>query len=183
MLFTGIDSTPVLVAPGANSARNTAEGFGDLTLGAAYTFAPAGVGLELELSGRAKLNTASRSSKLSSGELDYAIGGQITKPLGDFGPFVSATYRVLGDTATYRLRNGLAASAGTSLAIGSRTYLLASYHYSERATDFVKDAHEVFAGAVTALPNSRLRFSGFGTLGLSRGAAAASAGLALSSDF
>ena len=183
VIFTGIDSTTVLVAPGANAARNTAQGFGDLALGAAYTFAPAGAGLELELSGRAKLNTAKRSSKLSSGETDYAVGAQITKPVGTFGPFVSATYRVLGDTSTYRLRNGLAASAGTSLALGSRTYLLASYHYSERATDFVKDAHEVFAGAVTEIPLSRLRFSGFATLGLTRGAAAASAGLALSSDF
>ena len=183
VIFTGIDSTPVLVAPSASAALNTAKGSGDLTLGAAYTFAPEGAGLEVELSGRAKLNTATRSSKLSSGEKDYAAGVQITRLLGEFGPFVSATYRVLGDTSNYRLRNGLAASAGTSLAVGSRSYLLASYHYSERATDFVEDAHEVFAGAVTEIPNTRMRFSGFGTLGLSRGAAAASAGLALSRDF
>lgn len=183
-IFTGIDSTPVLVAPPVSGGpRRTADGFGDLTLGAAYTLTPSQSGTEIELSGRVKLDTATRSSGLSSGEKDYAIGAQVTQPLGRVAPFASVTYRFLGDPALYRLRDGLAASAGASLMLGPGAYVLASYHFSERATRLVKNAHEVFAGASTEIPNTRLRVTGFGTAGLSRGAAGVSAGVALSHAF
>lgn len=182
VIFTGIDSTPVLVAPGTG-ARRTADGFGDLTLGAAYTTTTAESGTEFELSGRVKLDTASRSSGLSSGEKDYALGVQVTQPMGRVAPFVSATYRFLGDTAQYTLRDGLAASAGASVELGDRTFLLASYHFSERATGLVRNAHELFAGASTEIADTRLRLTGFATAGLSRGAAGFSAGVALSRSF
>lgn len=183
VIFTGIDSTPVLVAPGTRDTRRTAKGLGDLTLGAAYTLTPSDTGLEVELSGRVKIDTATRSSGLSSGKKDYALGVQVTKPVGAVAPFVSATYRFLGDTSTYQLKDGLAASAGASVMVGSQSYLLASYHYSKRATRFVSDAHELFAGVTTGIPNSRFRVTGFGTAGLSRGAAGVSAGVALSRAF
>lgn len=182
-IFTGIDSTPVLVAPGTAATRRTSRGLGDLTLGAAYTIEPRGGGPELELSGRVKLNTASRSSGLSSGETDYALGAQLSLPRGRFAPFASATYRILGDSRTYDLRDGFAASAGTSIAVGPRALILTSYHYARAATRFVKDSHELFAGASAALPNGGFRLTGFGTAGLSSGAASVSAGLALSKAF
>lgn len=182
-VFTGIDSTPVLVAPGSRATRRTNDGFGDLTLGAAYALPSAASGTEVEFSGRVKLDTATRASGLSSGKKDYAVGVQVTQPAGRFAPFASATYRFLGDTPTLKLRNGFAASAGASYMLGGRTYLLASYHYSRAATRLVADAHELFAGASAEVPNTRFRVTGFATAGLSRGAAAASGGLALSRSF
>lgn len=182
-IFTGIDSTPVLVAPGTAATRRTNDGFGDLTLGAAYTTVAARSGTEVELSGRVKLDTATRSSGLSSGEKDYALGVQVTQPMGRVAPFVSATYRFLGDTRAFTLRDGAAASVGASVMVGERGFLLASYHYAERATRLVKDAHELFAGASAVLPNTRLRVTGFATAGLSEGAAGFSGGLALSHAF
>lgn len=183
VLFTGIDSTPVLVATDAQPLRRTNSGVGDLTLGAAYTLVPAGSDVEVELSGRVKLDTATRSSRLSSGERDYALGVQVTKTYGRVAPFVSATYRILGDTAAYRLDDGLAASAGASMMVGRETYLLASYHYAASATRLVDDAHEVFAGISGRLGNSPLRVTGFATAGLSNGAPGTSAGVSLSSSF
>lgn len=182
-IFTGIDATPVLVAPNTSLTKRTADGFGDLTLGAAYTIAPAGSPLEVELSGRAKLNTATKSSGLSSGENDYALGADVSMPRGRLIPFASFTYRFLGDTDIYRLRDGPAASAGASYSLGSDSFLLASYHYSRAATRFVGNAHELFAGASTRLARTPLRMTGFVTKGLSDGAADASAGLALSYGF
>lgn len=182
-IFTGIDSTPVLVAADNAARRRTSRGFGDLTLGAAYSVTPTGSDLELELSGRVKLDTATRSSGLSSGEKDYAVGLQVTKPVGRFGPFVSATYRALGDTATFRLRDGFAGSVGSSVLVGERTFVLASYHYAEAATRLVRDSHELFLGASTPIARTRLRVTAFGTAGLSRGAAARSVGVALSRSF
>lgn len=183
VIFTGIDSTPVLVAPGSRAARRTNHGFGDLTLGAAYALPAASSGTEVEFSGRVKFDTATRGSGLSSGEKDYAVGVQVTQPAGRFGPFVSATYRFLGDTPTYTLRDGFAASAGTSYLLGRGAYLLASYHFSERATGLVEDSHELFAGASAPIASTRFRVTGFGTAGLSRGAAAVSGGVALSRAF
>jgi hypothetical protein len=182
-IFTGIDATPVLVAPNTSPVKKTAKGFGDLTLGASYTIASDASPIEVELSGRAKINTASDHSGLSSGKNDYAVGADISAPLGNVTPFASFSYRFLGDTAGYDLRNGPAASAGASYALGSDTFLLASYHYSRAATRLVDDAHELFAGASTRIPGSPLRVTGFATAGLSRGAAAASAGLAISAGF
>lgn len=180
MIFTGVDSTPVLVATDTAATRRTSDGFGDLTLGAAYTIAPRGAPLEIELSGRAKINTATTGSRLSSGRNDYAAGIDVSVPIGKVIPFASFSYRFLGDTAAYDLRDGPAASAGTSYALGTGTFLLASYHYSRAATALVRDAHELFAGASTRITGTPLRVTGFTTAGLSRGAADYSAGLALS---
>lgn len=182
VLFTGIDSTPVLVAPGTGQ-RRTADGFGDLTLGAAYTLTAPTSGTEVEFSGRVKLDTATRSSGLSSGKKDYAVGAQVTHPIGKIAPFATVTYRWLGDITQYRLRDGFAASAGASAEIAPGAYFLASYHFSERATRLVKNAHELFAGASTRIGRSRFRVTGFATAGLSKGAAGFSTGVALSHAF
>lgn len=182
-VFTGVDSTPVLVAPDTSPTKRVARGVGDLTLGVGYTIAPAGSKVEVELSGRAKLNTASNSSRLSSGKNDYALGAEVSAPMGRLTPFATFTYRFLGDTRLYDLRDGPAASAGASYAVGADTFVLASYHYSRGATRLVGDAHELFAGASARIPGSRLRVTGFTTAGLSRGAADVSAGVALSIGF
>jgi hypothetical protein len=182
-IFTGIDATPVLVAPNTSAVRRTTDGFGDLTLGASYIIAPESSPFEVELSGRAKINTATERSGLSSGENDYALGTDVSGTMGKVTPFVSFSYRLLGDTTAYRLRDGPAASAGASYALGSNSFLLASYHYSRAATRLVDDAHELFAGISTRIPRSPLRVTSFATAGLSRGAAAASGGLAISAGF
>jgi hypothetical protein len=179
-IFTGVDSTPVLVAPNTSPVARTARGFGDLTVGAAYTIASASSPVEIELSGRVKINTATEQSRLSSGENDYAAGADVSMPIGRVTPFASVSYRILGDNALYRLRDGPAASAGASYALGSNSFVLTSYHYSRAASGLVEDAHELFAGASTKIAGSPLRLTGFATAGLSRGAADASGGLALS---
>lgn len=179
-IFTGIDSTPVLVATDTAPARRISDGFGDLTLGATYTIAPRAAPVEIALSGRAKINTATASSGLSSGRNDYAVGVDVSAPAGKVTPFAAFSYRFLGDSALYTLRDGAAASAGASYALGTRTFLLASYHYSRAATALVRDSHELFGGASTRLGGTPLRLTGFATAGLSRGAPDVSAGLALS---
>lgn len=182
-IYTSIDSTPVLVATNTAATRQTADGFGDVTLGASYTFASQASPVELELSGRAKISTATQSSRLSSGENDYALGADVSVPLGRLTPFASVTYRILGDTASYRLRDGSAASVGTSYAIGTESFALVSYHYARAATRLVDNSHELFAGMSTHVPATPMRLTGFSTIGLSRGAAAVSGGVALSVGF
>lgn len=184
VIFSGIDSTPVVAAgsrPGA--PRLTSDGIGDLTLGAAYTLPESEAAPEIEFSGRIKLPTARDSDHLSSGKTDYSAGVQVTKTFGRVAPFVSATYRVFGDPAIVNLKNGFAASAGLSSAIGERTVALLSYHYAQAASRLIHDSHELFAGISTGLPHSKLRLTGFVTAGISSGAAAESGGLSLSVSF
>lgn len=183
LIFSGVDSTPIIVAGGSRGPRVTNDGLGDVTLGAAFTL-PTGDDMpEIELSGRVKLPTARDSDQLSTGKTDYSAGVQVSKTVGRFAPFVSATYRIFGDPARINLRDGFAASAGTSVAIGDRSIILVSYHYAQAASRLVRDSHELFAGASTRLPGSPFRFTGFATAGISSGAAAGSGGLSLSFDF
>ena len=179
VIFTGIDSTPVVVASGVGRKR-TNDGWGDVTLGASYMIPYQPESLEVEIAGRVKVPTASDSSGLSSGKADYSVGVQATKVVGKVAPFLSATYRVLGDTSAYDLRDGFAASTGASLVVGRRTVLLGSYHYARAASRLLQDSHELFLGGSRELAADRLRLTGFATVGLSSGAAAASGGIALS---
>ncbi len=177
-VFTGIDSTPIVVASPSNG-RKKSDGFGDLTLGASYEVPLSGT-IEVELAGRVKLPIASQESRLSSGKADYAGAVQISKVVGKFAPFVSGGYRVLGDPSTFHLRNGVSASVGTSVAVDDRTVLLTSYHYAQSASRLVKDSHEMFAGASRRIGTGGLLLTGFATAGLSSGASAASGGLGIS---
>ena len=179
VIFTGIDSTPVVIAGGAGHKR-TNEGWGDVTLGTSYTLRHDPGAVEIEFAGRGKLATASSGSRLSSGKTDYSFGIQATKVVGSVAPFVSATYRVLGDTRSFDLRDGFAASAGASLVLDSRTVVLGSYHYARAASRLLRDSQELFLGGSRELAGDRLRLTGFSTVGLSSGAAALSGGLALS---
>ncbi|WP_294392553.1 hypothetical protein [uncultured Sphingomonas sp.] len=182
-IYSGIDSTPVLVSTTSPGIKQTRDGLADLTLGASYIVPLKQDGPELEFSGRVKLPTASNSSGLSTGKTDYSGGVQLTQQIGPVAPFASVTYRMFGDRRDVRLRDGLAASAGTSFVVSDNVVALASYHYSRSATRLVDDAHELFAGASYLVPGTGLRVNGFATAGLSRGAAATSGGLSLSVDF
>ena len=179
IFFTGIDSTPIVVARGTGP-RVTAKGIGDVTLGASYTLPQETAGVELEFSGRVKIPTAARSTGLSSRKTDYSAGVQATKTIGRIAPFASVTYRIFGDPRIIELRNGFAASAGSSYVVDDKTVLLASYHYARAASRLIANAHELFAGASRSMAADRVRLTAYATAGLSSGAAAGSGGLSVS---
>lgn len=179
LLFTGIDGTPLVVAPRTPSLNRVRKGLGDVTLGAAYTIPSENTaGFDVELQGRVKLPTASRSSGLSTRKTDWLVGAEVSRTYGAVTPFVSASYRFFGDMDGWDLRNGIAASAGATVAIGSNT-LIGSYDYARRASRFVGDSHELFAGFSGPILRNRVRWTVYGTAGLSRGAPDAGAGLSL----
>ena len=184
VVFTGIDGTPLIVAPSASTTpahKVVHDGLGDLTLGASYLVPYANpLGLDIELTGRVKLPTASRESRLSTGKTDYSVGAQASKTIGRFGPFVSITYRSFGDTAQWKLKDGVDTSFGTTYLITNRLIAVVSYDYAQRASAFIRDDHEVVTSASYSVPNTRFRISAYTAYGLSAGAAAFSGGLSLS---
>lgn len=180
-LFTGIEGTPFVVAPGALSHKTVREGLGDLTLGASYLFPYANpLGIDVELTGRVKLPTASRESGLSTGKTDYTLGGEVSRTFSRFSPFASLTYRNFGDTNQWRLKDGFATSIGTSYLFNKSFIAVVSYEYAQRASAFIRDDHEIVTSASYKLPHCPFRVTGYTAYGLSAGAAAFSGGLSLS---
>ena len=178
--FAGLGGTPLFAAPNIKPARRVREGWGDVTLGAAYLLPGGGErGFDLELNGRAKLPTATKSSQLSTGKADYSGGVELSTTRGNFTPAVSANYRVFGDTKTWHFQNGFYVTAGGSYAITPRTAVLLTYEYTQAASRFIGDAHEVVLGASTPLTQG-LRLTAYASKGLSQGASDLSAGAHLS---
>lgn len=179
--FAGLGGTPLFVAPQVRSLPRRRDGLGDLTLGASYLLpSSGGRGFDIELIGRVKVPTASDSSQLSTGKVDYSGGVEVSKSIGRLTPAVSATYRVFGDAAGWNFRNGLDVTAGATYAVSPRTALLVNYEYVRAASAFIKDSHEAVIGISTPIGGDRLRLNGYAAKGLSDGAADVSGGLSLS---
>ena len=179
-VFTGIGATPLIVAPTIPMGQRMRKGWGDLTLGAAYAVPlDRASGLDLELIGRVKLPTASDASGVSTGKTDYSVGAELSKRMGPLAPFVAVSYRKFGDVPGWDLHDGVSTSVGASYRFQNRVTAVVSYDYSQAASRFVKDSHEI-VGAVSLPVADRLRLTGFGSAGLSKGAADVSGGVSLS---
>ena len=153
----GIDST----------ADGTRRGIGDLRLTARYRLPKSSLGgFELDLLGRVKVPTASREKRLGTGEVDYAVGAELSREMGQFEPFVSAQYRLNGDRPDFDYRNTVAASAGTAVRLGRGLRASLSYDYSQSRIRGRSGSHSLDAGVSTRL-SKRLSLSGSGSVGLS----------------
>ncbi len=167
----------------------TQGGLGDLSFSAGYLLPEAWTGAWLvELQGRLKAPTASVSNGLGTGRVDYGFGVDVARGEGTLRPFVNLGYRVLGDftftdpvtgaAQDVDFRNGLTASAGTSVVFGGNTVLL-SYDYAVRTVETAADSHSLYGGWTTRV-SPHLDITGYGAAGLSRSAPDFVVGLQLS---
>lgn len=174
--LVGADGSPI---PGVPSTGGTRSGMGDVTLGATYTIPSAQLGgLEAAIGGRVKLPTASKSKQLTTGKTDESVSLDLSYPTGVITPFINVGYRFLGDPVGVNLRDGPTASVGSSAQLGKAT-LIASYDYARSVTSLTKDSHQLFAGLSVPASN-RFTLTGYGTKGLSSGAADYGVGLLVS---
>ena len=178
-IYTGIDGSPLIVARTTTPNRRTRSGLADVTVGANWlALGEDRFGADVELSGRIKLPTASDSSGLSTGKVDYSVAAEVSRAIGVVTPSIRLGYRFLTDFDGVDLKNGFASSIGASIILFTNSVALISYDYTERASRFIRDAHEVSLGLSTPL-GDRLRLNSYGSVGLSSGAADVSAGLSL----
>lgn len=162
----GPDGQPL---PGVPTTDGTRSGFGDLTLGATVsTPADALGGLEVEFGGRVKLPTSKESKGLGTGKTDVSVSADFSYPVGRWAPFVTLGYRMPGEPDGVELNNSFTASVGASVLLGDAV-LIASYDYAEAASPLASESQEVFA-AVNAPLNERVSWTGYGSVGLSKGA-------------
>jgi hypothetical protein len=155
---------PTPVAPGVTRT----SGLGDISLSANYLL-PEDVSEDwlIEFQSRVKLPTASASKGLGTGKADFSFGVDVSRPVGALLPFVTLGYRLLGNPDFFALKNGLTASVGTGIEVGTSA-LLISYDYSAASVANGQDSHSLF-GSWSVPINDKFRLTTYGVAGLSAG--------------
>lgn len=175
----GGDGGPIVIDPNDPTPREVREGLGDLSLAATYSLPSEALGgFEVDLGARVKLPTSSERKRLGTGKTDFAVSVDVARPVGAITPFVNVGYRMPGDPDGVELKNTFTTSVGATVSAGSTT-LIASYDYSEASSALAKDSHSLFGGLSVPV-SERFSLIGYGTGGLSEGAADYGVGLLLS---
>ena len=183
-IFLGIGATPLVVRSDVASRRRVNEGIGDLTLGVSYlTHTAPQIGVDIELLGGLKVPTASTSSHVSTGQVDFSVGTELSKPIGKLVPFVSVIYRDFGSSPFLALRDGIATSVGASYVFSPQLVANVSYDYARGASHFIQDSHEIVSSVSYKFFRSGLRLSSYASAGLSSGAPGISGGISLTKRF
>lgn len=160
---------PIVIDPNAPVPRRVREGLGDLSLGLDFAIPPAGLGgFQVDLGVRLKLPTSARRRGLSTGKTDIGLVADISRPLGKVSPFLTLGYRMPGDPAGFDLRNTATVSAGATVTLG-RLVAIGAYDYAGAASRLSFESHSLFA-ALAAPVAKRATLTGYGSVGLSRGA-------------
>lgn len=169
------DDGPIFDGDGIGRERR--NGFGDLSFGVDYSFPDRIAGVEVDLGATLKLPTSKSSKGFGNGKTDVGFSAGFSIPRKQFTPFVELGYRLRGDRNDFPLRDTLSTSIGGRVPVG-KMYASASYDYSRASTRFRNDAHSL-SGSLTGRASRTLSISGFGSTGLSSGAADYSTGLLL----
>ena len=179
VVFSGFDSTPLVMVPDLGGERFRREGIGDPTVTVAKDF---GAGsFDLRATGRVKIPVQGYND-ISTGEIDYSVSGEVSRSMGRFTPFASVGYRWFGDPDLWTIKDGFSASAGVAVPVGKGAAVV-SYEFAETTSDFIYDSHEIVALYDAPITDNNLRLAAFGTVGLSSGARDFGAGLRLSLPF
>ena len=173
----GPDNEPL---PGFPTARQTRQGLGDLNASATVSL-PLGddTRWSVDLTGRVKLPTASRRRGLTTGKTDFSFGADIGYIAGKWAPFVELGIRIPGDPGGIDLRNSPSVSVGAARVLGANGKggaLIASYDWQRAFSPFAQDSHSLFAAYSHPLAK-RLDLTGYGSMGLSSGAAGIEVGV------
>ena len=178
-----VNGGAVVIDPNRPTTRETRSGLGDLSLTGTYTLPDAATGgLDVDLTGRVKLPTASDSKGLGTGKTDFGVSADISKTMGAWSPFVTVGYRWLGEPAGVDLKNTVSASVGTSVIVGGTGVFIVSYDYTSKTSDLVDDAQDIF-GAFSHPLNDNINWTLYGLAGLSEGSPDAEVGLVLTYKF
>lgn len=111
----------------SNRAAFMQSGFGDVVGSIGYRIVerPAS-GLQVALTGRVKLPTASASRGLGTGKTDAGATAAVRRQFDDGWMYAETGYVFVGDPAGVELRNTVLWMAGGGWRLGGRVYLLAS---------------------------------------------------------
>lgn len=165
----GGEGGPIVIDPNAPTPRRVREGLGDLSLGLDFALPPDDLaGFQVDLGVRLKLPTSPTSRGLTTGEADLGLVADISRPVGDVSPFLTLGYRIPGDPDGFDLRNTATVSAGASVTLG-KLVAIGAYDYAGASSRLGFESHSLF-GALAAPVARQVILTGYGSVGLSRGA-------------
>ncbi len=128
-MMGGRSTSPVGSPPasGTRALLTTASGFGDVIGSVGYRVLddPAG-GLQMVVTGRVKIPTASPSRGLGTGKVDFGGTGTVRKQFASGWVYGEGGYLRVGDPAGVDLRNAVLWSFGTGYFVTKRVALLGS---------------------------------------------------------
>ena len=171
---------PIVINRRTSITPDVRSGFGDLNLSATYTIPPAILSdFQVELTGRAKVPTASARRRLSTGEADFAMSVDVSRRYGIWSPFVTVGYLIPGQPSGYSLYNTVSISAGTAIELDKSLVAIVSYDQDSASARQVGASRELF-GSLSWILNNRITLTGYGTAGLSSGSPNVGTGLIVS---
>ena len=141
-------------------------GIGDLSLAAGYSL-PISETTFFDVTGKAKLPTASESKGLGTGTTDFTAEGELTQVFGSTSISLRGGRRFNGSNAAFPLNDVWQAGAGIYHTTGPVTLGL-DYDWREGALAAVPDRSEI-TGSIGYKLSDSFRLQGYGYTGLSDG--------------
>lgn len=175
---SGTSGGDLISAPGAPAANNRRSGIGDIAVTLGYS-AGLGGGTWLDLSGRIKVPTASRAKRLGTGQVDFTLGADLVKDIGNASIYAGGRRKFLGKPAGSTLRDIWGAGGGASYRLDGGTMIGADYDWQQSSTPGRGASSEV-TGWVNFGLSRRLRMQLFASTGFTTNSADFAGGLSLS---
>lgn len=154
----------------ATTRRTTESGIGDFVASATYNLMPGGGTAPIvDLTGKAKLPTASESKGLGTGEMDLAAQVDVYKLMApQITGLATLGYTMLGDPPGVELRNVFYGSLGAIRQIDNRTSFGGTFDFRQRTSQF-GDPQRELVGFVSYRANAGWRVQSYVVKGLANG--------------
>jgi hypothetical protein len=176
-VVVGSGGAPVLINPKAESNATVRDGWGDLGIGATYTWLPDDPdGYEFDFTGRTKFATANASKGLSTGEMDVSFSVDVSRQIGAWSPFVTFGYLIPGSPSAYSLSSAPQFSIGSSVQLTDKFVATASFDFNGAISSSLADAQQLFASG-SWLCSDSLSFTVYAETGFTSGAPSVGTGL------
>ena len=108
--------------------------------------------------------TADEDRGLGTGATDYYGELTLSRTVGNATPFLTAGYRVLGDNASYHLRNGAYVSGGAHFRVSAASVITAMLNWRQPIVAGGDDSVDALL-MITHNLNTRWRFMAYGLAG------------------
>ncbi|MDO8345890.1 MAG: hypothetical protein Q7T48_22015 [Cellvibrio sp.] len=151
---------------GSSTTTSSQSGLGDIITAFSYNLidhAPTGIGFDITT--RLKIPTASSSRNLGTGQVDFAIQGDLYKTISRFTLSATFGYRVLGNPAGVTFHNVLYGAAGIGYQLSSRTSIGTSYNMGQSPVK-LQDSRDISI-YVSQRVSDHFRLNIYGLRGLS----------------
>jgi hypothetical protein len=124
----------------------TQSGLGDIVASGGFDFYQnRRTGLIIGAAAKIKFGTASQTKGLGTGKNDYYLQLDSAQPFGNFTPFASLGYRIVGNPTGYDLHNVFYGSFGSTYRLSPRDSVGASWDLREKINDLSSAASELTA--------------------------------------